>query len=649
MAYGPAYGIRTSLAALALVTAGAAALGSTGARAVGGGLDAAPAPFVEPRIDLRVLVVDDGGHAVRAVLEELRATGVPHTAVALADPDRPRMDAPGFLFDAPGGRPRAKFQGVVVPNESALDPAELTAVAAYEKRFGIRQVDAYTWAPTDGGGWAGTLDGVRARVTDAGRAGPFGYLKGTVEFEDNSPQVPESYGYLTVRPPAGFTTYVDAPVPGSAARGPLVGELDRDGRRSLLVTFGYNQHQRQFRLLARGIVEWLTQGVHIGRSRHYFAVHVDDVFAPDERWDTALDATTGERPIRMTADDARHAARWQRERGFTLDLAYNGGYAGSDPAADPLTAQLVADRARYRWINHTFTHAYLGCVQNTATVPWSCAKDATGAVRWPTRAQIAAQIRDNHAWAVRQGLDVDRAELVTGEHSGLKTLPQQPADNPNLAGALTDTGVRWIASDNSREPAQRPVGPARTVPRHPMNVYYNVGTAAEMTDEYNWIYTSRADGGSGTCENNPAASCLPAPLDPATGYAEHIVPLEVRTALAHVLAGDPRPHYAHQSNLAEERILYPVVDRVLAEYRALFTADTPLINPRQSAIGTELHRRALAEGRVSGYRVGDTLVVTAPRGVLAPLTVPAATAFGAPYAGARSGWTPSIKLRLPTA
>ncbi len=32
---------------------------------------------------------------------------------------------------------------------------------------------------------------------------------------------------------------------------------------------------------------------------------------------------------------------------------------------------------------------------------------------------------------------------MTGEHSGLKTLPQQPDDNPNLAGALADNGIQW--------------------------------------------------------------------------------------------------------------------------------------------------------------------------------------------------------------
>jgi hypothetical protein len=257
---------------------------------------------------------------------------------------------------------------------------------------------------------------------------------------------------------------------------------------------------------------------------------------------------------------------------------------------------------------------------------------------------------------------------VTGEHSGLKTLPQQPADNPNLAGALADNGVKWVASDNSREPAQRSVGAALTVPRHPMNVYYNVGTEEEMVDEYNWIYTSTDDGGSGVCETNPASTCLDDPLDTATGYDEYIVPQEARIALGHAVSGDPRPHYAHQSNLAEDRTLYPVVEKVLADYKALFADNTPVQNVSQKAIGIELQRRAawqtaLANGSVTAYRIGDTVTVTAPSGTQIPVTAPegtikqlfiGTTAFGTPYAGERSAWTTpgvlqtALKLKLPS-
>ncbi|GHA83797.1 hypothetical protein ACIQRS_27965 [Streptomyces termitum] len=648
---------------------------------------AATAPA--PRIDLTVLVVDDGGSAVEAITAELKGSGVPYRTVDLNDPGRPVL-TPAFLSDTVGGRPRARYQGVVLPHEAAFGPdsAEHTALQAYERTFGIPQVDAYTWAHpgvgldyTSDGGWSGVLDGATAGVTPAGRAGPFGYLAGALAFEDNDPAIAESYGYAG-RPRPGYTSYLDLP-DGAGGRASLIGEYTADGRRELVVTFAYNQYQRQFRALARGIVEWLTQGIHLGRSRNYLSVHVDDVLAPDARWDTVRDCTPGdldcvgggetENPIRMTADDAARAAAWQRESGFTLDMVYNGGqgeqWKAEHGGTDPLAARLIADRARYRWVNHTYTHPYLGCVQDDTTVPWQCAKDASGATRWVGRAELSAQIRDNLTWAASKGVSVDRSELVTGEHSGLRTLPQQPADNPHLAGALADNGVKWTGSDNSREPAQRAVGAAKTVPRHPMNVYYNVGTAAEMADEYNWIYTSRADGGSGACESNPASTCLPAPLDTATGYASYIVPREARTALSHVLGNDPRPHYVHQSNLAEERLLYPVLDKVLADYRALFAADTPLENPRQKEAGAELERRAawdaaLAAGKVTAYRIGTAVTVQAPAGVQIPLTAPdgtrkrlllGTTAFGTAYAGARSAWTApellqtAVTLQLPTA
>lgn len=628
---------------------------------------------VTPRVDLRVLVVDDGGSSVEAITAELRDTGVPYTRIDLGSGSRPVVNA-AFLADTVDGRPRAKFQSVVLPNENPFGAgsAEMAALTAYETTYGIRQVDAYTWAHpgvgleyTDNGGYSGTLDGTQADVTAAGKAGPFAYLGGQVAFEDNSPLIPESYGYMA-KPRTGYTSYLDAPV--GSGRASLVGEYTHDGRSELVVTFGYNQYQQQFRLLARGIVEWMTQGIHLGQERNYFAVHVDDVFAPDARWNKELNCTPGdyacaggegqESTIRMTAADAVYAAQWQTSKNFKLDMLFNGGageeWKAENGGVDALTAQLVADRAKYRWMNHTYTHPFLGCVQDTTTVPWTCTKNAQGAINWMSRAEISAQIRDNNNWAASKGIATDRTELVTGEHSGLKTNPQQAQDNPNLAGALADNGVKWAGSDNSREPAQRAVGAALTVPRHPMNVYYNTGTNAEMADEYNWIYTSRADGGSGICEDNPGTStCLPAPLDAQTGYLDYIVPAEARTALRHVLNNDPRPHYVHQSNLAEDRTLYPVLNQVLDTYRTLYAPSAPIVNQSMKDTGVELQRRAawnaaVAANQVTAYRIGKVVTVKAPSGVVAPVTAPTGTRkqlllgtadFGTAYAGTRSAWT----------
>ncbi|MEV7344322.1 hypothetical protein [Streptomyces sp. NPDC093544] len=632
----------------------------------------ARADDTEPRIDLRVLVVDDGGAATGAVAAELDGAGTPYTEVDLNDAGRPQIDA-AFLSDTVDGRPRAKFQAVVLPNDNPFGAgsAEMTALTAYEQTYGIRQVDAYTYAqPAVGLNWAenpgymGSLDGVTAQVTAAGLAGPFGYLDGAVPFEDNAADVSESYGYLAVplaQQAAGatFTSYVEAPIPGTAVNGSLIGEYAHDGRRELVVTFVYNEAQQQYRLLARGIVEWMTQGVHLGADRNYFAVHVDDVFGADDRWDTVLNCTPGdvdcpegqgtEDPIRMTVADAQYAKQWSQEHGLTLDFMFNGAgsetYKEENGGADALTDQLVADKDAFRWVNHTYDHPFLGCVQNVTVVPWVCSTDAAGNVQWVSQAEITAQIVDNRTWAATKGLDLDNTELVTGEHSGMRVLPQQVDDNPNLAPALAATGVTALGSDNSRDPQQRQVGAALTVPRFPINIFYNAGKQAEQVDEYNWIYTSAADGGSGICDNSTTTTCLDAPLDTATGYTSYLVPTESRIALGHALSNNPRPHYIHQSNLAEERIAYPVLEKVLSDYAGLFADNTPLVNQGMSETSAELAHRAAWDaavdgGQVTAYRIGNTVTISAPGGVQAPVTLPAGTdGFGSPYAGARSGWT----------
>ncbi|MEV6674771.1 hypothetical protein [Streptomyces sp. NPDC051162] len=640
----------------------------------------AQAADTTPRIDLRVLVVDDGGPATEAIRAELDDAGTPYTNVALDDSGRPRIDD-AFLSDTVDGRPRAKFQGVVLPNDNPFgaNSPEMAALASYEKRFGIRQVDAYTYArpavglntPQDSG-YSGTLDGTSAQVTASGAAGPFGYLRKNVPFEDNDPGVNESWGYLSTpldkqADGATYTSYLDAPIPGGTGRGSLIGQYTHDGRSELVVTFVYNQYQQQFRLVSRGMAEWLTQGVHLGASRNYFAVHVDDVFASDDRWDTKLKCTPGDvdcpgnptpdhPALRMTAADAQYAKQWSQSHNLPLDLLYNG--VGSEEykadhggAPDPLLNQLVADQKSFRWVNHTYTHAFLGCEQNTTVVPWTCQTDFFGKVKWVGGPVINGQINDNLNWGARQGFTLDRDELVTGEHSGLRMTPQQPDDNPNLAPVLAMNGVRWIGSDTSRERQQRPIGAALTVPRYPMNVFYNAGTAAEETDEYNWLYAKKADGGSGTCENSKVTTCLKSPLDVKTGFGSYIVPLESRIALSHVLANDPRPHFMHQSNLSEERIGYTVLEKTLADYAGLYADSTPIVNLRMRDIGTELSKRsawkaAVASG-ITGYRIGSAVTVSAPAGVETTATLPEGTVqlkgattipFGTAYAGARSGW-----------
>ncbi|GAA1560027.1 hypothetical protein GCM10009827_096430 [Dactylosporangium maewongense] len=645
---------------------------------------APPALAAEPRqrIDLRVLVLDDGSTGVDMLRAQLDREGVPYDALQLADAGRARI-TPAFLADSVSGVRRAKFQGVIVPNESAVTGTEATALADFEREFKIRQIDAYTWANPNVGqdlAWSGVLDGAAMTVTDAGKAAGFGYLKGAVRIDDRDPAVIESYGYLgTRREGATFTPLVTGSVP-NAPNGSLMGVYTHDGREELVVTLAANRYQTHAMELGHGLITWLTKGVHLGNTRNFLSVHVDDVLLPDDRWDTTHNCTVGDdcgpgienTTIRMTPADVQALIAWQQANDLKLDIAFNGGGSVEAGAGDPLTTAMVTNKNQFRWINHTYEHPYLGCVQDFTVSPWKCATDGYGATRWTSQADITAQIKRNIDWAKSKGITVDAAELVTGEHSGLKTLPQMPADNPNLAPALNGTGVKYIASDASREQTTRAVGNAVTVPRYPMNIYYNVATKAEEVDEYNWIYTSRAHGGSGICENNPASTCI-TPLG-ANGFDTYIVPVEARIAYDHVVSTSPAPHYAHQSNLAEDRILYPVLDAVLARYTATYTSATPVVNPKFAETALQNKRQAawaaaLRSRAVEAYTLdGRVTVVNRGGGALdVPMTMPNGTKvismsvlgievvggnFGDPYGGERSTWRSlgrgaSQQLRLP--
>jgi hypothetical protein len=637
-----------------------------------------------PRIDLTVLVVSDGNSPVDAIEGQLKTEGVPYKKVDLNDPGRPVIDT-AFLQDTVGGAPRAKYQAVVLPNADPFaNAAEMTALVNFEKQFGIRQFDGYVY-PTAGVGlsaptYTGSLDGTTATVSPTGLSGALRYLKGPVTFEDNAPDVPESYGYLANPAPAAgttFDTYLTGTAPGGGGSGTLAGVYTHDGRSEMVMTYAYNVNQWQFRTIGHGLISWLTKGVHLGYDRNYFSVHVDDIFLPDARWSISGNCTPGEGcadpnittpDIRMTPADVTAAVSWQTQKDFTLDLFYNGG--GSDEVvaangSDPLLTSFQSNRAKFRWANHTFQHPYLGCVQDLTVIPWRCQTDANGNVQYVSKADIKDQITLNRTWGQQKGFSIQSNELVTGEHSGLKILPQQPNDNPNLAAALTETGIRWTGSDASREKNQRTIGAAQTVPRYPMSVFFNAAKVSEEVDEYNWIYGSRANGGSGLCEDNPGAVTCIAPLDPATGFTSYIIPIDARIDLSHIVANDPRPHYVHQSNLTEDRILYPLMDKVLGDYRAAFAANAPIVNLRTSAIGSELDRQDAWRAKVGtfpAYVQDGKVTIQPPSGLAVPITMPEGTkdtsgllggllggsTFGTAYAGDRSDYkTGTTQLTLP--
>lgn len=670
----------------ALVAATVLVVGAIGAPTTAGAAEPS-------RVNLRVLVVTNGDPGSTAIAAELDRQGVPRTTVGLADPSRPTIDA-AFLEDAAAGV--ARYQAVVLPNQAGggLAAEERAALAAYEAKYAIRQVNAYDYpTPTMGVGYptsCGPLDGATVTVTASGLAGSFGYLRGTFTVDDVDPGVAESYGCLapplSAMPPGEtFEPLLTAAQAGTT--GTIAGVHTAGGREELAIFAAFNADMAWFNVIAEGIVDWATRGIRLGLQRNHLNVHVDDVLMGDSRWSVEGNCTPGEdcpagittTDVRMTAADVKRLVDWQAASGFRLDLVFNG--YGSDQNGgthDPLTAALLANRAKFRWVNHTYSHSYLGCIQVAPTVagqPWTCmtdpsqgpridpdipARQHSDGVYYATPAWIIDEVWANVDWAARNHLpNFDPAELVTGEHSGLWFLPQQPIDNPFLADALAAELVTVTASDASRDPGTRllqdPNGSSQvaTLPRHPINVFFNVGTYAEEVDEYNWIYTSVADGGSGLCESHPETmtciTALPAAsaAEARASFTGPIVDQEVRNALRFVLANDPRPFYVHQSNLAEDAILYPVLDGILGTYGAIFdTATTPLVQgsltqqqqvlARMEAWSTASAAPTVADAYVdiAGVHIPATAAPT-------PLTVPSgstgSTALQA-YGGSLSGW-----------
>ncbi|MCW2699438.1 MAG: hypothetical protein JWQ45_973 [Blastococcus sp.] len=647
---------------------------------------AAAAQGADNRIHLRVLVVSNGSPSVEAIAAQLDREGVPYTEVAVGSPTRPTVDA-AFLADATTNT--ARFQAVVLPNASGggLADAEVTALTEYERAYGIRQVSAYNWPSSAIGleppAYSGRLDGGAVTVSAAGLSGPFAYLKGSLAIDDFDKTGTEVYGYLAqpaAAPATGasFTPLLTATVGGVS--GVVAGVDSRSGREQLVLTAAVNPSMQWFNQIAHGLVTWMTRGIHLGYQRNYFAVQADDVLMADSRWSAAGNCTPGDgcvdptvttKDIRMTALDVARLVSWQKANGFQIDLAFNAGGTAeyvAERGLDPLALALRLAERNFSWINHTYSHPYLGCIQIAPTVQgqsWTCATDAAqtprqdpgipgtmlGGTYWASQDFLFSQVQQNIDWARKAGLsDFDATELVTGEHSGLTVSPQQPVDNPFLGAALARAGVRYTASDASREMGSRPVGSATvTVPRHPMNIYYNAGTYLDEVDEYNFYYTRRAVGGGGICEDNPATSTCIDPLPAGSAaqarqsFTDYLRPLEVRNALRYVLTNDPRPFYAHQSNLAEDGILYPVLEGVLSEYRTVYAASAPLVR-------TDLRTQADLLARTSAWQAAsgtttaylDSAGVHVPDSLAAvPLTMPAGSSPGtalAPYGGEVSGW-----------
>ncbi|MCU1486822.1 MAG: hypothetical protein JWN67_3568 [Actinomycetia bacterium] len=543
------------------------------------------------RVDLRALVVtaDATAQVARAWIGELTAEGTPYDVAA------PGEVTAAALRD---GTDHGRYQALIVTSGGLLTPAQTAVLDQYQRDFGVRRIDTPI-APGPAAPIAlppriTQLDGVVGRLTEAGRA-VFPYLKGEIPIES-------AFGFLPAPSPA-ITALVE-----TDAGNPLVATVTQlDGREELFVVPQLSPAVLHWRLLAHGLIGWASGGAHLGLRRAWLAMQVDDVFLPNFLWNPKTAQTDHSVTASMTPRDVRRAAEWSKANDFRLDLGFNA--FGRTPA---LCQALVQHKADFGWFNHTYSHL------NLDTQP---------------EATLVDQIRDNVRWADEQHLPIDASELVTGAHTGL--------ENPAMPAALRAMGIDRIASDASHELEPRDLGPARTVPRYPTNIYYDAATVEQDLAEYNDRYFVH-------CTPSPTTTCF---TKPATW--DQLIAREGETMLGHMLNNDPRTHYAHESNLAADGILYPLLENALGRYRRYVSM--PLLVPDLTESGAQLDRQqawveAVADGAVTAWRSGHELHVTTTRSLLVPVT--GVATGGQRYGGERSGWvrvTPTAPLTVRTA
>ena len=400
------------LSAAGMAAAGTASAATT-AKAATTANAATAATATPPTLDLKVLLIGSGSAdpTTGAWEAALSSEGVPYTEVTAAGAiGSETVTLPALTTNTTTGN----FNGVVIADAPAdFAAGQLTALYSYESTFNVRQVDGYAYPTTTTGQLdvsGGALDGTTGTLTAAGLAA-FPELKGPVPFDTGT------YGYWsTVTAGAPFTPLI------TNTAGVLAGVYQHPstdpqaGVSELALNFDYNASQLQWLLLAPGLTNWVTQGTHLGLYRNYFGQDIDDNFIADNEWSSALQCTpaatnppdytcpvadqgitqgTGAAPPdqQMSAADVAYVANWEQTTGIKLNLAFNAVGACTSASGTPLNANctgsvtdsggtftdpgyvansgypedqglvnaLLADKADFNWITHTWSHLFLGC------------------------------------------------------------------------------------------------------------------------------------------------------------------------------------------------------------------------------------------------------------------------------------------------
>jgi len=593
----------------------------------------------------------------------------------------------------------AYYQGVMQTNgtlsyvdaggafvSSALSATEWSTLWTFEAGFGIRTVSANTYPTADFGLTYAGEDGnsINAKYTAAATAatGPFPYANGA-----GTLPIANSWRYRATISDAATTT---AMITDSAlATGNVLGAVhtypNQGNRQTLALMFDSAGYLKHGQVLGYGLVNWVTKGLFLGERHAYLDPQPDDVFISDSIWQqTTPCGTAPDDPslpeYRITGSDFTALTNWQTSKqqpaiskALTLELPFNGEgttAAYNAPNRDTLTPVAKTNQAKYKWVNHTYSHmnldsqsvpdAQVTTTNGVSTLTtnsinlinaWGQAVTGTGipagttvasvtnfhavvlsqpatvtggvanAVVGTTAAQATDQINQNNTVATQLGLTrYTKANLIQPDISGLA--------NPAFIQAAGSTGIKYLISDTSRTPNQPTYGANEghynsidpsilEIARYPVNLYFNVSTPAQWLAEDNCLYPVGAFGHVST-------------------YAQ-LLDRESDVMLRYLLQGHNRPLMFHQPNLraysAGKSLLGDLIDATLAKYSNLVTV--PITSPTQDVLGQKQASRmaydaAFKSGAVTASIVPNTSVtLSAAGGSLAgPVTVPVTGAKG---------------------
>lgn len=494
--------------------------------------------------------------------------------------------------------------------EHTLSDEEWQMLWAYEARFGIRQVAMYAQpggAPDDYGlRLVGSVDTMQApllfQLTERGRR-LFWYLN-----PNNPVAIQMAWVYLHEAIDAETIPLLLTPEGqiGAAIR------CYADGREHLALSIAHNPHLVHTWLLGYGLVNWVTRGLFLGQRHVYLSPQIDDIFNRNHLWDLEKAEQESGPLYRPAEGDVVALVQWldhvqksvRNGAQITLEMAFNGASANPTSEQDTLSACLLAQQAKFYWINHGYTHLLL----NQATY-----------------AEGLAEIQQNDATAQGWALTTYHPDsMVTADVSGL--------ENPEFLHAAKDAGIRYLVSDASRCAWGNPTPNTGIVsnfapeiliiPRHANNLFYDVSTPEEWVSKYNHIYRSYWGRDS--------------------SFAE-IVEREAETILRYLLKWDIDPLMFHQPNLSaydgEHSLLTDLFDCVLAKYNNLIS-DMPIESVSQHAIGEAMAwRSTYDQAAIQAHFIrGKGMVLLADRTITVPLTGVKTETNSEMYAGQAISW-----------